>query len=203
MIMTKGIITQLPAEGDNIFKVEIPLMEDNTTNEAIFNAILCDSPGSYNGYEVGDTVIVHFQDHELNEAIILGKLFTEIPEEDKAFILANRLKVTNSVELPPNTRIDGYKLGDVAEAIINVNNVISNNGVDLNDFKDFVKYVPTEREGEDDYLADKIQVMSGDEYDSLFLSPDLDTDEFNNTLYFLTSPSSISPEVAFDIIDGD
>lgn len=201
MIMTKGIITQLPAEGDNIFKVEIPLMEDNTTNEAIFNAILCDSPGSYNGYEVGDVVIVHFQDHELNEAIILGKLYTHIPDEEKAYILANSLKVTNSVELPADTRINDFKLGDVAEAIINVNNVISNNGIDMNELRDFVKYVPTERTGED-YLADKIRTMSGEEYTNLLNSADTDMEEVTNTLYFLTSPAEINT-VGSRSVDGD
>ena len=190
MIMTKGIITQLPPEGSNIFKVEIPLMEDNTTNEAIFNAILCDSPGSYNGYEVGDIVIVHFQDHEMNEAIILGKLYTEIPKTDRAYLLANSIKITNTAELPSDTRINSYKLGDVVEAILNVSNVIGNNGVDLSTLKDFVKYIPTDRE--EDYFADRIQTVSGDEYDNIYTNPDTDPDEFNNTLYFLTSPSNIS-----------
>ena len=190
MIMTRGIIVELPPEGSNIFRVEIPLMGDNTTNEAIFNATLCESPGSYNGFEVGDVVIVHFLDHEMNDAIIMGKLFTSIPEEDKAFILANRLKVTNSVELPSDTRINGLNLGDLTQGVINAGNAIGGGGsLNPDDLRDYVKYVPTER-GNDSYLADRIRTMSGEEYDELVINPDLEVDEFNNTLYFLTSPAT-------------
>ena len=190
MIMTRGIITALPEEGSNIFQVEIPLMEDNTTNQAIFNATLCESPGSYNGFEVGDVVVVHFLDHEMNDAIIMGKLYTSIPEEDKAFILANRLKITNTVELPKDTRIGDTNLSEITEAVLNVSNVIGSGQFNPDDLRDFVKYTPTERSGEDDYYADRIRTMSGEEYDALFESSDLDREEANNTLFFLTTPSN-------------
>ncbi len=195
MIMTRGIITALPPEGSNIFQVEVPLMSDNTTNRAIFNATLCESPGSYNGFEVGDVVIVHFLDHEMNDVIIMGKLYTSIPEEEKTYILANRLKVTNTVELPQDTKIGDTNLGDITQAILNVNNVISNGGeFDPNKLSDFVKYNKTERDSEPEgYYAEYIQTMSGEEYDNL-TSNISNQDEFNNTLFFLTSPPSTTFE---------
>ena len=203
MIMTRGIIVELPTPPDNHFKVEIPLMSDNTTNEAIFNATLCESPGSYNGFEVGDVVVVHFLDHEMNDAIIMGKLYTSIPEEDKAFILANRLKITNTVELPKDTRIGDSNLGDIAQAVLNVSNVIGNGSLDPNTLRDFVKYVPIERSGEDDYYADKIRTMSGEEYDALLASQDVDMDEVNNTLYFLTTPAETTFDRTLSAVEGD
>lgn len=191
MIMTRGTIVELPPEGSNIFKVEVPLMEDHTTNEAIFNATLCESPGSYNGFEVGDVVIVHFLDNELNDAIIMGKLFTSIPEDDKAFILANRLKITGSVELPNNTKVGNVDLNKLNDAILNVSNAIGGGSIDPNDLIDFVKYNITER-GDSDYYADRIRTMSGEEYDAFMSDQDLDVEEANNTLFFLTSPSNLS-----------
>ena len=61
MICTKAYVKELPEEGSNIFKVEVPLMEDNTGTEAIFDALLCTTPGHYKGLEVGDAVSVTFK----------------------------------------------------------------------------------------------------------------------------------------------
>lgn len=186
MILTKGIIVQTPSD-NNIFRVEIPLMGDNTTNEAIFNAVMSGPPGSYNGYEVGDVVIVHFEDEELNNPIILGKLFTGIPENNSAYILANQLKVTNNVELPANTTIGGIRFKDIGALVNNADNVIGGGGqIDEDTLEDFVRWEATQRDAES-YFANKIRVCSGEEYDAI-LSEASSISDFDSTLFFLTSP---------------
>lgn len=186
--MTKAYITELPSSGSNIYKVEVPLMSDHTSTSAIFDAVASNSPGVYNGYNVGDVVIVHFENQLMDTCIIVGKLFTEVPEEDKAYILSNSLKVTGSAELPANTKINGVKIDGIMAAINNVVNIAGSGTVDENSLRDFVKYNTTNRNGES-YYADRIQVMSGDEYDAL------SNNELENTLFFLTSPSSRENEL--------
>ena len=88
MLTTKAYITAKPEEGDNIFKVNIPLMADNVSEEALFDALLC-SNGNYNDYNVGDCVFVSFEDDKYNTAIILGKLFTDVPKNNTAYGLFN------------------------------------------------------------------------------------------------------------------
>lgn len=50
MILTKAFIQQLPEKDSNIYKVRIPLMEDNTDTPAIFDAVSCHTPGIYKEY---------------------------------------------------------------------------------------------------------------------------------------------------------
>lgn len=113
MITTKAYITKVPEEGSNIFQVNIPLMQDNVSDEAIFDALLCSTSGNYNDYKVGDCVFVDFEDDKYNTAIIMGKLYTEVPKENEAYGLFNELKVTGSVTLPENTKIGQYSPQDI------------------------------------------------------------------------------------------
>lgn len=113
MITTKAYIKQVPEEGSNIFKVDIPLMQDNVSEEAVFDALLCSTSGNYNDYKVGDCVFVDFEDDKYNTAIIMGKLYTEVPEENEAYGLFNELKVTGSAILPENTRLGQYTAQDI------------------------------------------------------------------------------------------
>ena len=113
MIVTKAYIKELPESGSNIFKVEVPLMEDNTGTEAIFDALLSTPPGIYKGLKVGDAVFVTFEDDMYNTAIILGSLFTEIPTESSTYEILNDLKVTDAASLPPQTRFGDYTAQDI------------------------------------------------------------------------------------------
>lgn len=111
-MILKAYIIELPKKDDNIFKVRIPFMEDNTTNEMVFKALLCNQPGDYKGYRVGDCVFVSFENDKLNTAIILGKLFIEEEEEVPTYRVINELKVTSKISLPNNTTIGGYSAND-------------------------------------------------------------------------------------------
>lgn len=113
MLTTKAYIIATPEEGDNVFKVNIPLMADNVNDEAIFDALLCSSSGNYNDYKVGDCVFVDFEDDKYNTAIIMGKLYTEVPNENEVYGLYNELKVTGSAILPEDTRIGPYTTQDI------------------------------------------------------------------------------------------
>lgn len=192
MITTKAYVTKVPEDDSNIFTVRVPLMEDNTETEAEFEAILSHSPGIYKGIEVGDCVIVTYEDDKYDTAIILGKLFTEVPENDQAFGLFNQLEVTGSVILPQNTKIGNYTAQDIFNLYQGVDMKEGGGSIDPDDLRQYVQWTPTERETSEDVeevYADHIRVMTGEEYDTLNSSEseDFDEDEFNHTLYFLSS----------------
>jgi len=190
MIITKAYITEMPKDGDNVFKVNVPLMADNSTTDAIFNALLCTTPGSYKGYSVGDCVFVGFEDEKYNTAIIFGKLYVSVPSDSTVYEIVNELKVTDYASLPPNT-----KFGDhTAQDFTNLYNAALNSGngtIDDEDLKQYVKWTNTEREnpeGEiEDIYSNKIRNMTGKEWDKYKKSEEFDADEFKTTLYFLSS----------------
>lgn len=189
MILTKAYIKELPNESSNFFKVEVPLMSDNTQNDAIFDALLCSDPANYNGYNVGDAVFVHFEDQRYNDCVILGKLFTEIPEENNAYVLTNELKVTGFASLPASTKIGDYTAGDIT----NLYNATLNSGkgeVDEEDLKQYVQWVNTQRE-DIEYYANKIRCVTGEEYDKIINHEppfeDEDDEMIEKTLYFLST----------------
>jgi len=193
MIMTKAYVTELPAEGDNIFKVSVPLMMDNTESDAIFDAILAHSPGIYKGINVGDCVVIDFEDDKYDTAIILGKLFTEIKDDEMAYGTFNQLNVTGSAVLPEDTKIGKYTPQDFFNLYQGVDMKEGGSGsLNPDDLKQYVQWTNTERtvSGEQvDVYADHIRVMTGEEYDTLNSSEseDFDKDEFDHTLYFLSS----------------
>lgn len=195
MIITKAYIKSIPEEGDNIFTVNVPLMADNVNDEAVFDALLCVSPGSYNDYKEGDCVFVGFEDDKYNIAIIFGKLFVNVPEDNDAYGLFNQLNVTGSVVLPEDTKIGNYTPQDIFNLYQGVENG-TGGSINPDDLKQYVQWTNTERidpttQETLDVYADHIRTMTGDEYDNLIEDPDLDEDEFTHTLYFLSSlPSS-------------
>ena len=193
MITTKAYITKMPDEGDNIFQVNVPLMADNVNDEAIFDALLSEPSGVYNDLKVGDCVFVTFEDDKYNTAIILGKLYTEVPEENNAYGLFDQLNVTGSVVLPDDTRIGKYTPQDIFNLYQGLNNGTGGGTIDPSTLKKYVQWTMTERpeapEEEQEVYADHIRIMTGEEYDELSSgeSEDFDEDEFNHTLYFLSS----------------
>lgn len=131
MILTKAYITKLPDEGSNIYKVRVPLMEDNTGTEAIFDALLCTSPICYNGYSVGDCVYIHFEDDDYDLPVILGKLFTEIPTTSNAYIIANELNITNTSKLPNDSTLGEYRADDIGNLYNATGNVLYSNDTNV------------------------------------------------------------------------
>jgi len=112
-MILKAYIVQLPDKGSNEFQVRIPYFEGNTNREVIYSALLCNQPGEYDGYKVGDCVWVGFEDTRLNVPIILGKLYVEKEEEIASSHTVNNLNVTGSITLPADTKIGGYSTVDI------------------------------------------------------------------------------------------
>ena len=193
MITTKAYVTEVPEEGSNIYRVRVPLMEDNTETEAEFNAIVASSAGIYKGIEKGDCVIVDFEDDKYDTAIILGKLFVEVPQSTSAVGIFNHLEVTGSVILPNDTKIGNYTPQDLFNLYqgVEFNEGGGTGTLNPDDLKQYVQWTVTEREdpteGNIDVYADHIRVMTGEEYEALLSEDNEDFDEelFNHTLYFL------------------
>ena len=122
-MVLKAFVIKLPQSDDNMFKVRIPFLEDNTTNEMVFDALLCNQPGEYNGYNVGDCVFVSFENDKLNTPIILGKLYVNQEGELPTYHILNELNVTSRVTLPENTTIGNYTLGDILNSAQQLGNV--------------------------------------------------------------------------------
>ena len=136
MILTKAFITELPGSDSNLFKVRVPLMEDNTEGEAIFEATCLSIPGLYNTLNVGDCVYVDFEDDEITNAVIMGKLMTEdeTPTGDGTYQATEDLKVADRAELPENTTIGGVTITEILQRIDTANNAatsITNRGKGL------------------------------------------------------------------------
>lgn len=186
MMTTKAYITKVPERGSNIFQVNVPLMKDNVSSEAIFDALLCNSSDSYSNYHVGDCVFVNFEDDKYDTAIILGKLYTKTPDDSDAYSVLNSLKVTGSAELPYDTTFGGrYSVRDFFNLYQGSGSGGGGGSINPSDLKGYVKWINTER-GDADYYADYIRCMTGEEYDDYFeKTPAGDIQE--NVLYFLTS----------------
>ncbi len=124
MLLTKAFITELPDKGSNIFKVRVPLMEDNTEGEAIFEATCLSTPGLYNTLHVDDCVYVDFEDDEITNAVIMGKLMSEdeTPTGDGNYQTTEDLKVADRAELPENTTIGGVSITEILQRIETANN---------------------------------------------------------------------------------
>jgi len=107
----KGIIKELPKD-NNRYLVRIPPLEDNTTAEFILPALLCNQPGEYGNYKVGDVVFIEFENNKLDTPVILGKLYTGVPEEGLGYFKIDRLEVTGNLVMPDNTKLGGYSAED-------------------------------------------------------------------------------------------
>lgn len=109
----KAFIVGLPENGSNEFQVRIPYFEGNSNRQVIYSALLCNQPGEYGGYKIGDCVFICFEDTKLDVPIILGKLYTEEDKEVPSSHTVSNLNVTGTINLPANTTIGGYSTVDI------------------------------------------------------------------------------------------
>ena len=112
-MLVKAFIEELPKKGDNRFIIRIPYFEGNRNTSILYTALLCNQPGEYSGYTVGDCVYVGFENERLNDPVIFGKLYIDEDDEALAYHEINELKVTNHVSLPNDTRIGEYSTVDM------------------------------------------------------------------------------------------
>ena len=79
-MVTKGIITSIDFNG-NTCQVRIPFFETAGNDPITGTAIVSNTPGSYNGYKVGDVVLVAFEDGKMHNPVIIGKLYLGVAKE--------------------------------------------------------------------------------------------------------------------------
>ena len=106
-MLTKGLILNIDYN-DHYCNVRIPLFETAGNLQIVsVKATICTTPGIYNGYKEGDIVFVAFEDNELNEPVIIGKLYTDANTEKNASsaISCNTLYAKN-LTLPLTTKIE-------------------------------------------------------------------------------------------------
>lgn len=198
MITTKAFITKIPEEGSNMFQVRVPLMEDNTQSEALFDALLCNSSNSeFNNYHVGDCVFVDFEDDKYNTAIILGKLYTEQKEESTSYNVINNLKVTGAATLPEDTIFGNkYSVRDFFSLYQGGTGGGGTGTINPEDLKQYVQWKAFEHTDPDtqeteEWFGNRLMVMSGEEFDKYSdpeQNPDWDDNVDGNTFFFLSSP---------------
>lgn len=112
-MVIKAFIKELPEPGDNHYLVRIPFLEDNTNQESVFTSIMMHQPGGYGGYQVGDCVLVSFENHEMKVPIILGKLDVGEVNDELNTLVVDSLTVSSSVNLPKDTSFGGYSASDI------------------------------------------------------------------------------------------
>ena len=101
-MFTKALVVSKPEPGSNIYKVRIPLFEDTSGTEIIYDALCCHAPGVYGGFNAGDCVYVSFEDAKLNIPVIIGRLYiNERDDYSKGYF--NNLEVSNFAHLPMST----------------------------------------------------------------------------------------------------
>lgn len=105
-MVVKGIITAIDIL-TNKCTVELPIFKTVGSDDISAEAIFAIPPGTYNGYDVGDIVIVDFENNKMSKPVILGKLYTNTTAESnsKGALLCNSLSVSNSASLPGNTQL--------------------------------------------------------------------------------------------------
>ena len=107
-MVTKGILQTIDFNG-NTCTVRLPYFETASINDPIvLNATIMMVPGVYNGYKPNDVVLVAFEDGQINNPAVIGKLFlgtnNESAEPRGAIDVAN-LKVGQDATSPVDTKL--------------------------------------------------------------------------------------------------
>ena len=108
-MIVKGIIKTIDFL-DNSCTVRLPLFETAASSgEVVLKATILTQPGLYNGYVEGDIVFVDFENNELDQPIVLGKLFLGAAKEEAtpgvSALTVGNLKVSSSATLPIDTKL--------------------------------------------------------------------------------------------------
>ena len=107
-MVVKGLIKSIDYNG-NTCTVRLPVFESAATDrETIITAIIATQPGIYNGYKVGDVVIVSFENNDIDMPIVLGKLYlgADIESKDpRGAINAANIKSSTPISIPVDTKL--------------------------------------------------------------------------------------------------
>ena len=106
-MVTKGIITSIDFNG-NTCQVRIPFFETAGNDPIIGTAIVSNTPGSYNGYKVGDVVLVAFEDGQMETPVIIGKLYLGAEKEKadpRGSLNTESLAAAKAAAVPADTKL--------------------------------------------------------------------------------------------------
>ncbi len=106
-MVTKGIITSIDFNG-NTCKVRVPFFETAGNDPIIGNAIISNTPGMYNGYKVDDVVLVAFEDGQMDNPVVIGKLYLGAEKEKadpRGSLNTESLTASKTASVPSDTKL--------------------------------------------------------------------------------------------------
>jgi uncharacterized protein involved in type VI secretion and phage assembly len=106
-MVTKGIITSIDFNG-NTCKVRVPFFETAGNDPIISNAIISNTPGMYNGYKVDDVVLVAFEDGQMDNPVVIGKLYLGAEKEKadpRGSLNTESLTAAKTATVPADTKL--------------------------------------------------------------------------------------------------
>lgn len=125
-MVTKAIIDSI--ESPYQVKVRIPLINSVTSfsqataKENLSSAIICTLPKCQFIPEVGDIVIVAFEDNDAGKPIIIGCLFKESGNTSSINLVGNSLNISGTTKLSEQTTIGTISYNE----LLQVKNIIAN-----------------------------------------------------------------------------
>ena len=138
-MITKAIVLN-KINNSNKYLVRIPIFEtftntsssDNLTNAAIFEATYAYQPGNTDGIVPNDVVYVGFENNDLNEVVILGKLYLGEEGSATSHQNVNTLTVNGSTNLNGHVKINGIDVSVINEhsqALDDLFDIVSSNSI--------------------------------------------------------------------------
>ncbi len=106
-MVTKGIITSIDFNG-NTCQVRIPFFETAGNDQIISTAVISNTPGSYNGYKVGDVVLIAFEDGQMETPVVIGKLYLGVEKEKadpRGVLNTETLNASKTATVPADTKL--------------------------------------------------------------------------------------------------